>query len=129
MPASAFERAKKAGYLVLRPSERRNLNYALWYYWCKENKHPFVVVKRAKKYSRVTFDLITTDYRLREKHRDALFQLWQDLARSKTSRNLEAGCGIVMGEFPVPVEIDETMATELLNRLLLWRDRGEVESW
>jgi hypothetical protein len=125
MITQTLERAKEVGFVIPRNDRERST----WYRWCKENNHPFVVVKRKRKYSRVTFDLITTDYWLREKHRDELFQLWRNLAWGRTFRKLEAICGFETGAFIVPIEIDEAMAFELVKRLRSWRDSGEVETW
>lgn len=75
--AEAYERAKELGYLVL-PTRRVHLRN-VWWRWCEEHGHPYVIVTPQQKHVQVHYDLLCIDAQLSSTGVVALLDLVAEL--------------------------------------------------
>jgi hypothetical protein len=84
---AAYERAKTAGYLVC--ASRRPNGENVWWRWCEERQHPYVIVRPGTTSAAVHYDLLVIDRTLTEAGRAAIVQIMRAWAiRPRTRRTI-----------------------------------------
>lgn len=112
---AAYERAKTAGYLVC--ASRRVNGENVWWRWCEERQHPYVIIRPGPKYAEVRYDLWVLDRDLSEAGLDAVYEIMRAWAARPRTRRAIGIAGTVTGDVLVRREDAETVARAILEAM------------